>query len=263
MTALVWDQVGKKRYEAGVDRGVVYAEGQPPAAWNGLVNVSGASAEAQASSYYVDGVRYLTLVSGSDYQGTIEAFTYPEEFAVCDGSQPLAAGLSASEQPPVKFDLTYRSLLGNDLEGTDFGYKIHLIYNAMVVPANKAYQSLKAQTDPSNFVWTFDTVPEDIPEIKPTAHLVVDSRKTNPFLLAELELILYGSELDEPRMIPPSELATLFQTWTTLTITDNEDGTWTADGPDEWITMLDPDTFQITADSAVFINSTTYNISSM
>jgi hypothetical protein len=263
MTALVWDQPGNKKYEAGVDRGVVFAEGQPPAAWNGLVNVSGASSEAQMSTYYLDGVRYLALVSGSDFQGTIEAFTYPEEFAVCDGSQSLAAGLWASEQPPVKFDLTYRTLLGNDIENIDDGYKIHLIYNAMVVPATKSFKTLSADSDPSNFVWTFDTTPEQIPGIKPTAHLVVDSKKTNPFLLEELEQILYGSETDEPRMIPPAELAALFQTWTTLTITDNGDGTWTADGPDEWISMLDPDTFQIEADSAIFINATSYNISSM
>jgi hypothetical protein len=210
---LEWDKVGERFYETGVDRGVLYipnASGvyDSGVAWNGLISVSESPTGAEATPQYADNIKYLNLISAEDFEATIEAFTYPDEFAQFDGVASAAAGVMISQQTRGHFGLSYRSLVGNDVDGTDLGYKIHLIYGAMAAPTEKAYGTVNESPEALTFSWELTTTPVAVSGFKPTASLVIDSRTADPANLATLEEILYGvDEVADP--VSPAVVARL------------------------------------------------------
>lgn len=214
MTAITWDASGERLFETGLDHGVLYplaANGTYPdgVAWNGLVSASESPSGAEATALYADNMKYLNLMSAEEFGATIEAYTYPPEFAILDGSAEIAAGVMIGQQPRKPFGLCYRTLVGNDTEGQNHGYKLHLIYNALAQPSERSYQTVNDSPEAITFSWTIATTPVPVEGYKPTATLVVDSTKADPTKLAALESILYGSESTEPRLPLPGEVITL------------------------------------------------------
>lgn len=219
MTALTWDNVGERLYETGVDRGVLYipdANGvyNTGFAWNGLTAVTESPSGAESSAQYADNIKYLNLISAEEFGATIEAFTYPDEFAQCDGSASPTPGVSIGQQTRKTFGLSYRTRLGNDLQGTDLGYKLHLIYGATAAPTEKAYATINDSPEAITFSWEVSTTPVAVPDYKPTATITIDSTKVNATKLADLEEILYGSEGIDPALPTPAEVFAVFGTLT-------------------------------------------------
>lgn len=215
MTALTWDQVGERYYETGVDRGVLYIPNgsgiyDVGVAWNGLTTVTETPAGAESSPQYADNIKYLNLVSAEEFGATIEAFTYPEEFGQCDGTAAPSAGVLLGQQGRKTFGLAYRTRLGNDLDGTDFGYKLHLIYGALAAPSEKAYSTINDSPEAITFSWEVATTPVLVEGYKPTSLIVVNSAEVDPADLANLEEILYGDVGVDPRLPLPAEVITLF-----------------------------------------------------
>lgn len=214
MTRLTWGAIGERFFEAGVDRGALYVEGVDGVAWNGLVSVTESPTGGEVSKYYVDGIMYLQHADSEEFEATIEAYTYPEEFEVCDGTIPVLRGLKMTHQPKKSFGLSYRSRVGNDVDGVDHGYKIHLVYNALAAATERSNQTLTAEgIDPDNFSWHITTKPPIFTGYKPTAHLVIDSREAPGDLILNIEDILYGTDDQSPRLPSPAELIFLFNTY--------------------------------------------------
>lgn len=214
---LSWDAVGQRYYETGTDRGVFYpflatsndyGAGVP---WNGLTGVSEKPSGAEASPYYADNLKYLNLVSTEEFKATIAAYTYPDEFAECDGSKEIAPGVYAGQQSRSPFGFSYRTILGNDTENNKHGYKIHLVYNALAAPSEKGYASVGESTEPIAMSWEITTTPVDVEGCEPTAHLVIDSTKCDAAKLKAIEDILYGTETEEPRLPLPNEVVNLLK----------------------------------------------------
>lgn len=266
-TSLNWNGPGERFYETGVDRGVLYLDGLDGIAWNGLVAVSESPSGGDAKPYYVDGVKYLNHAVKEEFEASVEAYTYPDEFAMCDGSNSIAQGLFITQQMRQSFGLSYRTRVGNDLEGIAHGYKIHIVYGALATPSSKDYKTFDDSTDVLTFNWKLTATPKKFEDAafgtKYGAHIVVDSRKTYPWVMAAIESVLYGSISTAPTLPTPSELIALFADNALLKITDNGDGTWTADGPDAAITMLSDTEFQIDWESAIYLDEETYQISSL
>ena len=216
MAKLVWDKTGDRLYETGVKNGVlyiptagVYSKG---VAWNGLTAVTESPSGAEATALYADDTKYLSLMSAEEFGATIEAYTYPDEFAACDGSAELADGVMIGQQKRSTFGLCYKTTIGNDTDGNDHGYKLHIIYGAMAAPSEKAYASINDSPEAITFSWEITTTPVNVTGAKPTASLVIDSTKADPSKLAALEDILYGKDGDsatEPRLPLPDEIKTL------------------------------------------------------
>lgn len=211
MTRLEWRLPGQRFFEAGVDRGVLYPpNGAVGVPWNGLISISENPSGGEPKPLYLDGVKYLNVSAAEEFAFSIEAFSAPREFAACDGSNMMAAGLFISNQPRKSFDFTYRTLIGNEIEGLDLGYKIHLIYDALAGPSERTNRSISDRTQPLAFKWDATTRPRAVPGIRPTAHLVVDSRRTTSAILTALERELYGTDEIEPHMPTPAELIAIF-----------------------------------------------------
>lgn len=214
MSKLVWDKTGERFYETGVKMGVLYVQegGAYPkgVAWNGLTAVTESPSGAEATALYADDIKYLNLISNEEFGATIEAYTYPEEFEACDGSASLAKGVSIGQQPRKSFGLCYRTTLGNDTDGNDYGYKLHLIYGAMAAPSEKAYATINDSPEAITFSWEVTTTPVNVSGHKPTACITIDSKKVDAGKLALLEAKLYGSENEEPSMPMPDEIAEMF-----------------------------------------------------
>jgi hypothetical protein len=258
---LSWNDIGSRFFETGVDRGVLYVAGAPSGVvWNGITSVSEHSSGGDPNTYYLDGEKYLDYPTNEDFEFTLEAFTYPDEFGQCDGTAQVRAGLFVTQQMRKTFHLTYRSKVGSDLSA-DLGYKIHIIYNALASPSDQEYKSLQESADPTTFSWDVTTRPTVTPGYKPTAHVVIDSRYTAKIVLDAVENILYGTSTTPARMPSFTELVNIFDV-PTLTVTDNGDGTYTVTGPDSAISMLSSDTFQVTWPTAEFIDADSYTISS-
>lgn len=216
MSKLVWDKTGERFYETGVEKGVLYPveNGAYPkgVAWNGLTAVSESPSGAEASPLYADNIKYLNLMSNEEFGATIEAYTYPDEFAACDGSAALAEGVMVGQQNRKSFGLSYVTKLGNDVDGADYGYKIHLIYGALAAPSEKAYATINDSPEAITFSWEISTTPVEVPGMKPTACITIDSTKVDKDKLTALETILYGSDSEEAHLPMPEELATIFGT---------------------------------------------------
>ncbi len=215
MTALTWDQVGERLYETGVDRGVLFIPNgsgiyDSGVAWNGLTTVTESPSGAEASPQFADNIKYLNLVSAEEFGATIEAYTYPEEFGQCDGTAAPSAGVLLGQQGRRTFGLAYRSRLGNDLEGVDFGFKIHLIYGALAAPSEKAYSTINDSPEAITFSWEVATTPVPVTDYAPTSVIVIDSTVVDAGVLADLEEILYGSVGVDPRLPLPDEVISLF-----------------------------------------------------
>jgi hypothetical protein len=216
MTVLQWDQVGERLYETGVDHGVLYipsASGTYDAgyAWNGLTTVTESPTGAESSPQYADNIKYLNLVSAEEFGATIEAFTYPDEFAQCDGTAVPVPGVAIGQQSRKAFGLAYRSRIGNDLDGTDHGYKLHMIYGALAAPSEKAFATINDSPEAIAFSWEVTTSPVQVTDLKPTALLTVDSTKVDAAALKTLEDILYGTAGVDARMPLPDEVFALFE----------------------------------------------------
>lgn len=209
MAEIIWAQVGERFYETGLDRGVLYPETGPGVPWNGLVSVDQDPSGGAVESYYIDGVKFIDHVNNEDFQASLEAFSAPKEFAASDGQVSIATGLYATLQPRAGFDLSYRTLVGNDVQGTKYGYKLHLIYNVTAAPTSKSNKTIAKTVDPSLRKWTLYAVPPMVTTYKPTAHLIVDSTVVSPADLTALEDILYGTVSTNPRMPTQSELVAL------------------------------------------------------
>lgn len=221
MTRLIWDAVGERFFEAGVDRAVLYVTGRPAVPWNGLVSVDKSSRGGEATPVYMDGVKFSNEHAPEDYQGTIEAYTYPEEFEECDGMVFTEDGLGYGEQPRKPFGLTYRTLIGNDVDGLGHGYKIHIIYNAMVSPSSFTSGTISDRPSPNTFSWNITSTPTVTEHVKPTAHFIIDSRKVKSDTLAFIEDALYGSPTTTPRLPSSTELVSLFEFWRGFEIQPN------------------------------------------
>lgn len=214
MSKLVWDQSGKRLYETGVDHGVlypiqtggVYSKG---VAWNGLTAVTESPSGADVNDIYADNMKYLGLVGAEKFGATVEAYTYPDEFAECDGSVELAKGATIGQQNRKVFGMVYRTVIGNDVDGNEHGYKLHLIYGATAAPSEKAYNTINEDPEAITFSWELSTTPVNVTGHKPTASLTIDSTKADPTKLAELEKILFGDTETEPRLPLPDEIAQL------------------------------------------------------
>lgn len=211
MAELTWDKVGERHYETGVDHGVLYRVGaggdyEAGVAWNGLTTVTESPSGAEASPQYADNIKYLNLISAEEFGGTIEAFTYPEQFGECDGSVQPAPGVAVGQQGRRQFGLAYRTRKGNDTEGPDYGYKLHLLYGAQAAPSEKAYGTINDSPEAIAFSWEITTSPVAVTGLKPTALLTVDSTEVDAGDLAALEAILYGSPGDDPRLPLPDEV---------------------------------------------------------
>jgi hypothetical protein len=212
-----WDEVGKKFYETGVDHAVLYpqiADGSYPKgiAWNGLISVTQSPSGAEANPQYADNIKYLNLLSVEEFGGTIEAFTYPDEFAICDGSAELELGVMVGQQARTPFGLCYRTVLGNDTLGESYGYKLHLVYGALASPSERQNQTINESPEATTFSWEFTTTPVPVTGFKPTSYIVIDSTKADATALAALEVILYGvtgTPNTEGRLPLPDEIATL------------------------------------------------------
>jgi hypothetical protein len=227
---LTWDNVGERRYETGVDRGVLYlpdnvgeyVEGH---AWNGLTTVTESPSGAESNPQFADNIKYLNLVSAEQFGGTIEAYTYPNEFGQCDGTAEPQPGIYLGQQGRRSFGLAYRTKIGNDLDGSDHGYKLHLVYGALASPSDKAFASINDSPEAIAFSWDITTTPVSVAGFKPTALLTVDSTKVTAAKLAALEAILYGTPTDNPRLPLPDEVITLVGTGLTnvdLTVAANQ-----------------------------------------
>jgi hypothetical protein len=218
MTVLAWDQVGERFFETGVDRGVLYLpdsggdynEGHP---WNGLTTVTESPSGAESNPQFADNIKYLNLISAEQFGATVEAFTYPDAFAECDGTALPAPGVAVGQQGRRLFGLCYRTRLGNDIDGTDHGYKLHLIYGAQASPSEKAYGTINDSPEAIAFSWEVSTTPVPVDNtLKPTALMVVDSTKVDPAKLSDLEDILYGTVADDARLPQPAEVLAIFTT---------------------------------------------------
>lgn len=213
MSKLVWDQVGERLYETGTKKGVLYpfesnayAKG---VAWNGLTAVTESPSGAEATAIYADDIKYLNLRSAEEFGATIEAYTYPDEFAECDGSAYIAPGIKIGQQKRKMFGFSYTTTLGNDTEGDEHGYKIHLVYGATASPSEKSYQTINDSPEAITFSWEVATTPVEVKGFKPTATLEIDSTKVDADKLTALEDILYGTENAEPRLPLPDEVVAL------------------------------------------------------
>lgn len=219
MAKIVWDKIGERIYETGIDHGVLYlkgTDGKYPngVPWNGLINVSENPTGAEANPQYADNIKYLNLVSAEEFEASIEAFTYPEEFAKCDGSfRPTGVtGVLITGQPRSLFGLAYRSRIGDDIQGTDLGYKLHLVYEALAAPTDKSYATISESPEAMTFSWDITTSPISFKtreDLKPTAHMVIDSRKVPAVKLQALEDKLFGTVSTDATLPLPDEIITL------------------------------------------------------
>lgn len=219
---LVWDKTGEKTYETGVDRGVLYPIQtgglyNKGVAWNGLTGVTESPSGAEATAIYADNIKYLSLTSAEEFGATVEAYTYPDEFAECDGSASIATGVYIGQQTRKTFGLCYRTVYGNDVDGNDHGYKLHLIYGCQASPSEKGYTTINDSPEAITFSWELTTTPVNVTGYKPTACITIDSTKADPTKLAALEEILYGKDGSpepstggtDPRLPLPDEIMEL------------------------------------------------------
>jgi hypothetical protein len=216
MTRVAWDEVGKRIFETGVDHGVLYlinniGEYNTGFAWNGLTTVTESPSGAEPQPQYADNIKYVVLTSYEEFGGTIEAFTYPDEFSACDGTAQPQTGVSIGQQARKSFGFSYRTLVGNDIEGIDYGYKLHLVYGASASPSEKAYGTVNDSPEAVPFSWDFWTTPIPVEGFKPTSYICIESTKVDATALAQLEDLLYGTVGIDPELPLPDSVLALFE----------------------------------------------------
>ena len=217
MPRLEWDKTGEREYETGVSQCALYVQGTggtypKGVAWNGISNITESPSGAEASPIYADNIKYLNLMSVEEYAATIEAFMYPEEFEECDGTKEIAPGVTIGQQKRSTFGLCYKTILGNDTDGDDHGYKLHMIYGARAAPSEKSHDTVNDSPEAGSFSWEVSTTPVKVAGAKPTASLEINSTKVDKAKLEALEKILYGDETGNgPRLPLPDEIAELMK----------------------------------------------------
>lgn len=263
MTALVWDKVGDRTYELGVSKGVLYKENRFGVAWNGLMSVSEETPVGNVEPVYFDGFKFNEIITMGDFQGGITALTYPEEFLIYQGTVEDDTGFYMTGQQPKRFHLSYRTEIGDDVNALNAGYKLHIIYNVLAVPDDREYQTISDEYEPVEFEWKITALPEQVNLYRPTAHVIFDSRKVDSYLLADIEEILYGSETRLPFLPSLRNLSAFMRKWERFIVTDNGDGTWTAFARVDGVITEFPDgTFEISTETAEYIDAVTYRMSS-
>jgi hypothetical protein len=262
MSRLLWDQVGERFYEVGIDHGVLYLSDGTAVPWNGLVSVEEDFGDETTTPYYQDGVKYLESQSVGDFSAKLSALTYPDEFAEYEGYSEIQTGLSVDGQVPKMFSLSYRTSIGNDVNGIALGYKLHVVYNLTAVLDDTAYVTLDDNPEAMQLSWKIFGTPPDLSGFRPSVHIIIDSRYVDPLVLSYYEELLYGSSVVDPQLPPMADLVDFAVNYHMIRIIDNGDGTWTAISLYDYITMLDPDTFQITQVDATFLDADTYTITS-
>lgn len=216
MSKLVWDKTGERLYETGVKNGVLYVQDETGAypkgvAWNGLTAVTESPSGAEATALWADDMKYLNLLSTEEFGATIEAYTYPDEFAECDGSAVLAKGVKIGQQKRKVFGMAYKTTLGNDIDANDYGYKLHIIYGALAAPTERGYATINDSPEAITFSWEISTTPVNVTGFKPTSYIEINSKTADPTKLAELEEKLFGSESGEATLPLPDEIAKIMK----------------------------------------------------
>lgn len=261
MVKLAWDRVGDRVFETGLDQGVLYLPDGTAVPWNGLTSII-ESFDTESSPVYFDGMKIQDMLVLGDFSATMKAVTYPDEFIELEGLAGPRSGLFYNNQSPQAFGLCYRTLIGNDLEGGEAGYKLHILYNVTAIPNDKTYASLSSDPTLMEFEWNITAVPEEVPGFRPTAHMTIDSRDLDPWLLEELETMLYGSSTADAALVPMQDLIAYINEWYRVKIVDNGDGTWTATTlRDGFISFGIDGFFQIVGVNAVYLDDDTYEIS--
>lgn len=245
MARIAWTATGSRFFEAGVDRGVLYVGALAGLPWIGLISVDESPTDGEAQPYYIDGIKYLNLSKVGEFEATIKAYTYPVEFGECDGTARIRSGLFFGQQQRKSFGFSYRTLIGDDVNGINLGYKIHLVYNALATPSSRSASSFSDSIDPSDFSWDITTKARFVSGYNPTAHIIVDSRYTEPESLLAIEDILYGTDTDIARLITPEELITIFDTPIEWLVVDNADGSYFVGGPEENVSSLGDGVFTL------------------
>lgn len=259
MTRLDWDSAGSREYEKGVDKGVLYADGSDGVAWNGLMSISEKPSGGDLQPYYVDGQKFYVDNAPEEYAATITAFTYPDELEACEGILPYNAGLLLTAQRRLQFGLAYRTMTGNDVT-PNASYKLHLIYNARMAPSDREFTSDSDKPSPATFSWDIQAQPINVSGFRASAHIVIDSDTVSGPALSDIEDILYGTDIDQPRMPTLSELSAAIDAYADLLITDLGDGTAVITGTG--VTDIDADTYTIDWPTVVAIDANTYLVSS-
>lgn len=262
MTRLLWDQTTEHRYEAGLDRGVLYLADRSGVAWNGLTSIAESVGDRILTPVYHNGVKYADTQVVGQYAGSMTAFTFPDEFMEYDGSVEFMDGVTFKNQLLRRFHLSYRTLLGNDVVGTEAGYRIHILFNLMAVPSDVTMTTLNDAPEPTEFSWDLTSVPESIPGYLPVSHIVIDSRHMAEDLIRDLEDKLYGDAFTAPQLPTVADLADYLATWAGLIITDNGDGTWTATGAGSYFASVAGGEFELVDVNATYSDADTYDISS-
>lgn len=227
MATITWDQVGSRVFENGLDRGVLYLPNGDCVPWNGLTNII-EKFNRETKPVYFDGSKINELITLGDFSATLKAVTYPDEFLDFEGVENVRQGIQLGDQRPKTFALSYRTKIGDDIDGADAGYKIHVLYNVTATPSDKTYATFKIDPSLIEFEWTISAVPEEVPGFNATAHLIIDSRTTDPFLLEDIEAKLYGSTYVDAALFPMADFVNFMSEWYRVKIIDHGDGTWTA-----------------------------------
>ena len=246
MSRLTWGEIGKRFYDTGIDRGVLYVANKPGVPWDGITAVEEKSEGGEARPYYLDGVKYLNLAAREEFAATLSAFFSPVEFDACDGTLELSRGLFATQQKRRSFGLTYRTMVGNDTEGEAHGYRIHLVYNALAAPSTRSHNTTSKDANLDPLSWELTTKPNLVDRASPTSHFYVDTRFAPPELIEALEDILYGDDSGDPRMPTTTQLLTLFAYDDGLVVNKYLGGRYTADG--EAVTLGTLGNFEISHD---------------
>lgn len=261
MSRLVWGIPGARQYEMGVDRGVLYVTGLDGVPWNGLVSVSEQPTGGAERAFFMDGEKFLSIPAKEWFEATVTAFTYPDEFGLCDGTHTIRPGLRFAQQRRKPFGLSYRTKIGNDLT-PNAGYKIHIVYNALAAPSPRENSTIGSETDLTDFTWLITTKPQRVAGHKSTAHVTIDSRETNPVKLAQLEDILYGNNEENPRLPTLDELIAIYDDVLEFSLVDNMDGTFTVQAPDSALDVFDNGQFVLNWPTAEPVDEETYTIAS-
>ena len=260
MPVINWDNVGERTYESGLDRGVLYLPDGSAVPWNGLTSIS-EKVEKSVDSVFYDGAKISDLVTMGSFSASLSAMTYPEEMDLIEGTRELRNGVFLGEQSPTTFGLCYRTNMSNDLD-SEAGYKIHVVYNITAVPSDRNYASLNDSPEVVEFEWDLTTTPEHLDGFRPSAHMVIKTADLDPWLLAEIEEILYGGTVAAASLIPMDELVDKINNWFRVKITDNGDGTFTASSDYEgYVFLLSGDKFQINNANVIYTDDNTYLLS--
>lgn len=259
MTRITWGSPGSRTLEAGVDRGVFYPQDGAGVPWNGLRAVKDDPTDTSVPTMYVDGVPFWNSKTKESFAAVLQAYTYPMKFEEYDGTLG-----PAKQQRRKAFGLSYRTLIGNDISGLDYAYRIHVVYNALAMPTQMDTSTINSDgLDVTPFSWGISTTPIEIPGAKPAAHLIIDTSIAYPAAVQAIEDVLYGVDGVDPRLPEPQELLDILERFAILVIIDHGDGTWTAIGPDDVVYMIDDTTFEINWPSAVYLDADTYKVSSL